>query len=110
MATSKKKYAVVENPSWPCGYKVFPLTDEIKEMVEGLQYRVAQKASDIEEGDEVIAFHRKKDTVMHGIGEITTVDYSSRKPFTVFFGEMATEPGTSFQAEHGDILYKFVKQ
>lgn len=103
----RKRYALLENPDWETGYKIFTFYGgNLEAQLEGIPYKEVVRAGDIEEGDEVVVWHKGEGKVVHGVGEVTSVDYSQRKPFSVFFSDMATNPGECFRALHGDIMYK----
>lgn len=102
-------YKMVENDEWEYGFKVFRVTEENRELLDGVPTVALSKASDLEEGDEVIVSFKDGERAVYGIGEITSVDYVGRIPFTVFMTGRSSAPDESFRVHKESIRHKIVK-
>lgn len=106
----RKTYKLVENPEWENGYRVFPVTDETRELLNEIPCTPLCKASDLSEGDEVIVSFKLEDgSMVHGIAEVTYVDYSKTKAFSVFMSWKSNVPDRSYTLYKEDIKFKILR-
>ena len=106
----RKIFKMVECDDWEYGFRVFPVTDETRELLKEIPTVPLSKASDLEEGDEVIVSFLKDDRTIYGIGEITSVDYVGKIPFTIFMTKHSSAPDESFKIHKEYIKHKIVRR
>lgn len=101
-------YAIIKNDSIEYGFKVFKATKENLGMLNELKAKRVLKPRDIEEGDEVIVSFKENEEQVYGIAEVTLVDYSVRKGFSVYMDRNSTNPGESFRIQKEDMKFKLI--
>lgn len=105
----KGDYAIVMNENFDYGFRVFQVKENSLELIKEMGGKRVFKPRDLEEGDEVVVSFGYNKVEVYGLAEITLIDYSQKKSFSIYMSENSTNPGESFHVNKEDIKFKLIE-